>query len=101
MEKPRRNNLGFFMSEEQYLKNLIEPLINDEMRLDKIVDDRGILFMIYLKSKDLSTIVGKEGKNITAIRTLMHIYGSKIEKHISLKANYDENRGQGTTENKR
>ena len=80
------------MNEEQYLKNLIEPLINDPMRIDRIDDERGILFTIYLKSKDLSTIVGKEGKNITAIRTLMHIYGSKNEKHISLKANYDENK---------
>lgn len=88
------------MTEDKYLKNLIEPLINDEMRIDKIVDDRGILFMIYLNSHDLSVIVGKEGKNILAIRTLMHIYGSKNNLHISLKANYDENRRQGPPEDK-
>ena len=83
------------MTEEQYLRNLIEPLINDEMKIDRIDDERGTLFMIYLGSKDLAVIVGKEGKNILAIRTLMHIYGSRNEKHISLKANYAE-RQQGT-----
>jgi len=84
------------MSEDLYLKNLIEPLINDAMRVDKIVDQKGVLFMVYLSSKDLSVIVGKEGKNVLAVRTLMHIYGSKNDKHISLKVNYEENRQRTT-----
>lgn len=87
------------MTDEQYLKNLIEPLIYGEMIIEKTVDDRGTLYMLYFESKDLSMVVGKEGKNILAIRTLMHIYGSKNDKHISLKANYDENRRKRVTEN--
>ena len=79
------------MTEDLYLQNILEPLISDKMRIEKIVDARGILFMVYLASHDLSVIVGKEGKNILAIRTLMHIYGSKNEQHISLKVNYNNN----------
>lgn len=77
------------MLDTDYLKSIIEPIVDhpDDLVIEKRDDEKGTLLRIYVSSSDVARLVGKKGITVDSIRLLMHIFGFKIGKQISLVIN--------------
>jgi len=74
-------------TEEMYLKTVISPLISfpDEIVIDKIIDDKGVLLSLTLHKEDMGKIIGKQGEMARALRRVLRQFGTLKEQSIALK----------------
>lgn len=75
--------------DKQYLQIIIAPLlsVSGELRVDRIVDERGILLSVSVNKVDMGKILGKTGETARAIRRIMHQFGASRQLHLSVKFN--------------
>lgn len=75
--------------EQDYLRALISPLVAypDDVRVDRRVDERGVLLELSINREDMGKVIGKNGDTARALRRIMRQYGMMIESHIALKIN--------------
>lgn len=74
---------------EEFAEKLIKSLVNktEKVKIEKIVNERGVLLTLDVDPSDIGTIIGKKGKNIQAIRHLIRLVGLKNRAWVSLKLN--------------
>lgn len=75
--------------EQIYLQSVISPLVSfpDDIRVDRKVDERGVLLELHLHREDMGKIIGKQGDTARALRRIMRQFGMMNESHIALKIN--------------
>ena len=67
------------------IENLIRPLIQhqEDLRIKEFPsDDEYILFQVMVNEQDLGRVIGRQGKIVNAIRTIVFAAGSKNHKKI-------------------
>ena len=52
------------------------------VKIEEREEERTIYYTLHVDEKDMGKIIGKQGKNAQAIRTLMKAAGSKTDKRI-------------------
>lgn len=74
---------------KEYLQSLVEPLLKNpkDLRISESSDELGILLLVDVHHSDMGSVIGKEGKTISAIRTLVHIKGMIERKRVSVRVN--------------
>lgn len=73
--------------DKQFL-NLIMPFIvkvPDSFKVERKIDERGILLELTVSNDDMRHVIGKQGATIKAIRQLISIVGARANLHVSLK----------------
>lgn len=75
--------------EQTYLTALISPLVAypEDVRVDRKVDDRGVLLELHLNAEDMGKVIGKQGDTARALRRIMRQFGMMNDSHIALKIN--------------
>ena len=78
------------MAENQYvgfLEFLIKALVQkpEAVKVDKKLDERGVLLTLQVDREDMGMIIGKSGSTAKSIRTLIRIVGRKNNAHVNLK----------------
>ncbi len=68
---------------EYVIKNLIDS--PEELNITEVVGDSTLILEVRLAKKDIGKIVGKKGKTIDAIRTLLHSIASKNHLRVVLQ----------------
>lgn len=70
-----------------FLRFVLSSICNEEeeIEIDVARDDRGVIVTVQVSGADMGKLIGKKGQNITAIRTLIHVMGSREGEKISLK----------------
>ena len=71
--------------EIEYLKNILSPLTQFPVRIEKKLDNRGIFLTIHSDTADRGKIIGREGVNIKAIRQVMRFFGEVNRMRISVR----------------
>lgn len=56
-----------------------------DLKIDRKVDERGILLTIWLGEGDAPLIIGKQGNTINKIRAVMGVVGAAQNKRIGLQ----------------
>jgi len=70
------------------MKNLLTEIARqivdypEQVRVNEIDGDHTIVFELSVAKEDLGKIIGKKGRNIGAIRTIMMAISGKIKKRI-------------------
>lgn len=72
---------------EEYLQELIVPLIKDGMNFSNKIDERGILISMNLSKEDMGKVIGKNGETIKALRRLVKQFGMVNQANIAVKVN--------------
>ena len=70
---------------KQFLENLVKNVVDnpDSVAIEETTDDQGrITFLISVDEGDMGRVIGKAGKVINAIRTIMRIMAIPQEAHI-------------------
>jgi len=65
---------------KEYFSNLVKPMIDypDELKIEEIyTSTNGILLKVFANKKDIGKLIGKEGHNAKAIRTLCNAVAAK------------------------
>jgi predicted RNA-binding protein YlqC (UPF0109 family) len=73
--------------EQEFLEYLVKLLVDhpDEVKVERKVDERGVLLSLRVNKMDMGQVVGREGATANAIRSLLRIVGIKNNAHVNLK----------------
>lgn len=74
-------------SASEFLTFVVSSLVEskDLIEITEREDELGTLLTLKVAKEDMGTIIGKEGKTIQAIRTVLRVHGSKTDKRVNLK----------------
>jgi len=74
-------------TDEQFLDYVVKALVDNptDVKVDRKVDEMGVLLSLKVHPEDMGQIVGREGSTARAIRTLVRIIGIKNHARVNLK----------------
>lgn len=75
------------MSAKDFLGFIIGSLVEspDQVSIEEKHDELGTLLSLRVSPDDMGTIIGREGKTVNAIRSVLRVYGSKTNERVNLK----------------
>jgi hypothetical protein len=75
------------MDDITLLKTIIEAIVSEpgDVKVERKVDEMGVLLELTINPKDMGTIIGKEGKTAKALRTILRAFGAKNQARLNLK----------------
>lgn len=65
------------------IQNLVE--FPESVRVEKSLDQRGILLSVIVEKSDMGRVIGKQGATAHSIRQLLHALGMKHDARYSMK----------------
>lgn len=74
-------------ADQAFLESLIKAIVMspDAVKVDRKVDEMGVLLTLKVGREDMGSIIGKQGSTAKAIRTLLRIVGAKHNARVNLK----------------
>lgn len=78
--------------DKQFLEFVVRSLVDnpDAVKIDRQVDEMGVLLTLDVDPKDMGKIIGRNGNTAKAIRTLLRVVGMKNNARVNLKVNEPE-----------
>lgn len=73
--------------DEQFLLELVRGLVNNpnDVRVERKVDERGVLLTLYVNPADMGYVIGRAGKTAEAIRRLVRTVGAKNNARVNVR----------------
>ena len=73
--------------EQQLIEYVAKTLVDkpDDVRVERIVDDRGILLTLHVDDDDLGRVIGKGGVTAQSLRLILKALGSKNDERYNLR----------------
>ena len=86
--------------DQQFLEFLVKSIVDhpEDVKVDRKVDEMGVLLTLKVNSLDMGQIVGKGGSTAQAIRSLLRIVGIKNNARVNLKILEPEGSTRGTVD---
>ena len=80
-------NMAKESSDQEFLEYLVKALVDhpEDVKIDRRVDEMGVLLSLKVNSEDMGQIIGKEGATARSIRSLVRIVGLKNHARLNLK----------------
>lgn len=74
-------------SDKDFLEFIVKSLVDhsDDVKVDRKVDEMGVLLSLKVHPEDMGQIIGKAGSTARAIRNLVRIVGLKNHARVNLK----------------
>lgn len=74
-------------TDQEFLEYLVKSLVDhpDDIRIERKVDEMGVLLTLRVHPADMGQIVGRQGSTAKSIRALLRIVGMKNNARINLK----------------
>ncbi len=78
--------------DQEFLEYVIKALVDhpDEVKVDRNVDEMGVLLTLNLNPEDMGYVIGRQGQNAKAVRTLLRIVGARNNARVNMKINEPE-----------
>jgi len=73
--------------EEAFIRYILEQLVEDTsgFTIERVVDELGILLKVYVPRAEMGKIIGKNGRHVEAIKTLLKVVAAKHGEKCSIK----------------
>lgn len=73
--------------DQQFIEYIVKSLVSnpDEVVVERILDERGVLLELSVHPDDLGRVIGKRGVTAQALRTLLRALGVKNDARYNLK----------------
>ena len=86
---------------KEFLEFIVKSLVDhpDDVKIDRKVDEMGVLLTLKVNPEDMGQIIGKNGSTARAIRNLVRIVGLKNRARVNLKI--EEPSGGRSTQGKK
>ncbi|HLD28013.1 MAG TPA: KH domain-containing protein [Patescibacteria group bacterium] len=78
--------------DQKFVEVIVREIVGnpDDVRVDRTVDERGVLLTLHVNPSDIGYVIGKQGNTARAIRTLAKIVGAKNNARVNLKIDEPE-----------
>ncbi|MFA6082300.1 MAG: KH domain-containing protein [Patescibacteria group bacterium] len=75
------------MSDQEFVQTIVKAIVDhpEDVKTERVVDDKGILISLTVNEEDMGKIIGKGGRTVNSIRKLLHVLGAKTDERINLK----------------
>ncbi len=89
-------------NDQEFLEYLIKALVDhpDDVKVDRKVDEMGVLLSLKVHPEDMGQIIGKAGSTARSIRSLVRIVGLKNHARVNLKIEEPEGSTRVPRENR-
>ena len=83
--------------DQEFLEYLVKSIVEnpDKVKVERKVDEMGVLLSLSVDSKDMGLIVGRQGSTAKAIRSLLRIVGVRNNARVNLKIEEPEGSTRG------
>lgn len=73
--------------DQQFVEFVVKSLVSkpDEVKIDRTIDEKGVLLELTVDPEDLGRVIGKRGGTAQSIRTLLRALGTKNDARYNLK----------------
>ncbi|HVW23293.1 MAG TPA: KH domain-containing protein [Candidatus Saccharimonadales bacterium] len=73
--------------DQQFVEFVVKSLVSkpDAVKIDRRVDEKGVLLELTVDPEDLGRVIGKRGATAQSLRTLLRALGTKNEARYNLK----------------
>lgn len=73
--------------DQQFVEFVVRSLVNnpDDVKVDRRVDEKGVLLELTVNPEDLGRVIGKRGATAQSLRTLLRALGTKNDARYNLK----------------
>lgn len=73
--------------DQSLLESILRAIVNhpDEVQVTRHVDEMGVLLSAKLGEGDAGVVIGKDGRAIKAIRSVMNLVGRRIKARVSVR----------------
>ncbi|MCK9186375.1 KH domain-containing protein [Candidatus Gracilibacteria bacterium] len=71
----------------EFVRFVVSQIVSnlDEIKIERKVDEMGVLITLEVGKEDMGKIIGKSGQTAKALRTLLRIIGSQNNARVNLK----------------
>ena len=85
------------MIDQEFVQYIVSSLVSkpDKVRVDRVVDERGVLLTLHVDDEDLGRVIGRKGSTAQSLRVLLRALGSKNEAHYNLRIADDKENDSG------
>ena len=72
---------------QEFVEYIVKSLVDhsDKVKVEKIVDEMGVLLTLSVDPEDMGQVIGKAGQTAMSIRTLLKVVGAKHKARVNLK----------------
>ena len=87
--------------DQVFLEYVIKSLVDnpDAVKVNRRVDEMGVLLTLDVDPKDMGKIIGKSGNTAKSIRTILRVVGMKNNARVNMKINEPEGGLRSTAAN--
>ena len=73
--------------DQAFVEMIVRELVEnpDDVKVERRVDEMGVLLTLAVNPADMGKIIGKEGRTAKAIRTLLRVLGARNNSRVNLK----------------
>lgn len=73
--------------DKQLVETIVKAVVSnpDDVKIDRSVDERGVLLTLTVNPTDVGYVIGKQGQTARAIRTIAKVIGAKNNARVNLK----------------
>lgn len=73
--------------DQEFVEVIVKYLVDNphDVEVARTIDERGVLLTLKVNPKDMGTLIGKDGRNAKALRTLLRVVGAKNNARVNLK----------------
>ncbi len=73
--------------DQEFLEYVVAAIVDnpDDVKINRTVDERGVLLELTVNPDDMGKIIGKAGATAKALRTLLRVMGAKYDARFNLK----------------
>ena len=73
--------------DQEYIEQLVKPLCDhpDDVKTERRVDARGVFVILKVNKEDVPYLIGRQGFNAIAIKSMIRMWGKKNNETLSLR----------------
>lgn len=74
-------------ADKEFVEYVVRAIVEapDDVKVERKVDERGVLLELTINAADMGKVIGKEGRTAKALRTLLRVLGAKNNARVNLK----------------
>jgi predicted RNA-binding protein YlqC (UPF0109 family) len=81
----------------KFVEFVVKAIVDNpnDVKVDRKVDEMGVLLTLDLNPADMGYVIGRQGRNAHAIRTLLRVVGARNNSRVNMKINEPEGSTRG------
>ncbi|MCA9365039.1 MAG: KH domain-containing protein [Candidatus Moranbacteria bacterium] len=80
------------IQDKDFIEYVVKALVDhpEDVRVERKIDEMGVLITLDVNAEDMGMVIGREGANAKALRTLLRVIGARNNARVNLKINEPE-----------